>query len=182
VNNKIEFINNVWISSRGKLLDRILWFLGWIFLIGNIGIIAMEGIGGTSIFMILFVIALLFIVRRNIKNSGKYIRSKCIVTFADEMVFWEYPNIDMHDGKGICRLIYTVPKEYINSVALSKELNSIRFACCPLIQSVYHDGKERDIDCRIKRKECVLIAYNCDIYELRELFEKHTDEKVRIFD
>lgn len=173
VMEKIQFKNKIWLPASGRILDRILNISAYIYLLGNVVIMLAEKpsfkISASALVAIVFIIW----TKRNLKKKGIYIETDCIITFSDNMLIWEYPDIDFRDGRGMLYVKYLIRKEDIVSVAMSSELNSVRLKCNPTVECTNKNGKTKIIN--YKSKGCILITYNYNIYDIAEKYKKYMD-------
>lgn len=155
---QFQCINRVWVSGKGKILDKILWICGWIYLAGITGMLFMGEADEISIPFVCFIIIIMIWSRRNKMRSGAYVESVCILTFSNGNMLWEYPQISM--GKEICSVQYSISQSCIQEVAYSSQMQSVRIVCRPQVKITDMSGKIKEEDYLEKKKDCILILYN----------------------
>lgn len=169
----IEFTNKVWIETKGRTITRVLNICGWIYVLCNIVLFIMEGISIENLIWTIAAIILIIYTRNELKIKGKYIVCDCKLTFAYNQLIWEYPQIDMQDGRGLAKIVYKMDAERINRVALSEELQSIRVECSPVVEYMNSKNKSDTLDFQKSRKKCILILYNYDIRVVEEKIKNY---------
>lgn len=177
---QFQCINKVWISEKGRILDRVLWVCGWICLVLNLIVLLMEGKEAVSLPSVIFAFCVLFWSGLNKKRTGRYTDSLCILYFADQMLIWEYPELDLGTGRGVQYVKYTVIPAAIEDVQMSYELQSIRLSCKPLIESTDKRGKKSTLDCLRKNRQCSLILYNENVEYVQYCIQRYLNVNVNI--
>lgn len=178
---QIEFTNKLWISQKGKKVDKILRCCCWIYLILQIVNIAM---GETTIQNVgTAALALLGIIwiRSDMKASGKYVNTKCKITFSKDKIVWEYPEMDPGSSKSMSSIKYDIDTDKIKNISISHDIMSLRLECSPVIEYISFGKKKRE-DYREKNKSCVLIIYNYDLKVLQRLFGRYTGKEIEFVD
>ena len=178
---QIEFINKIWISNRGRLVDKLLNICCWIYLILDLLLIVMEGTEIVNTITCILAIMIILHTRKNIKNSGYYMQAECRIIFSTENIIWEYPKVTLPIYKGKYKIRYEIDINKIKSIIFSKKLQSCRVECSPLIKYI---GEKRNkiIDFRKNNKSCILIVYNFDMQHLEYLFRKYTGMQIDVID
>ena len=141
----------------------------------------MDGI--TFEYVLHIIIALLVILYAKPgekKEKGRYVLCRCKLTFDDDKLIWEYPEIDLQDGKGILSIRYIVEKAKIQEIVFSEQLQSICFRCKPIVEHIHRNGKVKRVDYRNKVKSHSLILYNNDLEAIISLCEDELGIKVQI--
>jgi hypothetical protein len=178
---EIQFTNKVWISQKGKLLDIVLNVCCWVYLLLDIVVILMEGFSAYTIFSFVAAVIIILWTSVHIKNNGKYEETDCKITFSKSKIVWEYLNINMPIYKGQAHIIYNIDAEKIKSISLSNKIQSIRVECSPLVECI-NEKKKKTVDYRKNNKSCVLIIYNYNVDEIRDLFLQYIGKTVDIID
>lgn len=178
---EIQFINKVWISEKGIVLDRILNICCWIYSLLVLVVIVMEGIQLET--MITFAAAIIIIIWTHFhsKRTGHYIQAECKISFSKNKIVWEYPNINMPAYKGTSSIKYTIDASKIINVSISSEINSLRLECLPLVE-YKGQRKHKIIDFSHRREACVLIIYNYNLDTIKSLFDEYINVKIDIVD
>lgn len=179
---RYEFCNKVWVSEKGRYLDRILWLCGWILLILNLIMFVMEGTGAVSIGYLLFIVLMLVWVHSNMKNNGKYVEMPCVLTFGNRHLIWEYPSMQIRPKKDVVSMKYFVETEEIIGVQVSNKMKSIRLACMPTIEYQKQNGTVEITDCAKKQNPQDLILYCENIEYIQELIRKYLGVEIDMFD
>ncbi len=142
----------------------------------------MEGIKEVSITTLIFAIVMIGWSKTNMKRVGRYVESLCILNFSNNMLIWEYPELDMDNRREVVCAKYTVTAESIVDVALSHRMQSIRLACKPIIENTDSSGRKKMTNCQEKNKQCILIMYDEKVEYVQYLIQKYLNVQVNIVD
>lgn len=172
--------NKVWVSVKGKTLDKIIWICGWMYLVGCLGLFFMDGIESISFPFLIFIILTMIWSRTNRRRSGKYVESICILKVFWRQLIWEYPQINM--GKGEVSVRYMIAEDCIEEILYSSQMQSIRILCRPQIEIKDVKGKETALDYQKEKKDCVLILYNEKTKDVVSCLEKYLNVEISQID
>ena len=178
---QIQFKNKVWVEKKGRWLDMFLLVSLWIYFVLQCIVVLMEGPSFAKIFMAAAAAAGIICISRYRKIIGYYEEAQCRISFSEEMIIWEYPEIILPINKGKCSLKYVIQRDEIKSIALSNQLQSVRVECSPVAE--YNSGKKRkSLDYRNGNKNCILVIYNYDLNELQRLFSRYVKTNIYVID
>lgn len=178
---ELRFINKVWISPKEKAAERVLKTCCWVYLFLDMILMLMEGIRPRSVLSGAAVFFAVFFIRSNVKRRGHYTETECQIRFEEKRIQWDYPGIDLGDGRGTVSLGYDIAAHKIKNISLSHEMRSIRLECSPLIYYDYK-GMVKTIDYEKKDKSCVLILYHDNVSRIRDLLNQYTHVKIQAID
>lgn len=178
---EIQFVNKVWISQKGRLLDKILKVCSCIYLLLNVVIILMEGFSVYIVCTSIIALVIILWTSKCIKNNGEYQETNCKITFLENKIIWEYPDINMPIYKGKVHIIYNIDTENIKNISISNKIQSIRIECSPVIEYIRGEHK-KIIDYRKNKKSCVLIIYNYNLDRIKELLLKYIGKTIDVVD
>lgn len=179
---RFEFYNKIWVSEKGRFLNKVLWVCGWLLLVLNLVMFIMEGSAAVSGVTLIFIILMLVWSRSSMGSNGRYIESLCILTFTENKLIWEMPELEIRSKKDAVSMKYTLETEDVIGVQISNEMKSIRIACTPLIETQTQNGEVKVKDCRRKQDPHDLILYYEDIKYVENLIQKYLGVEIDIFD
>lgn len=175
---EFRFINRVWISVKGKALDKALLICACIAIPLELAGMALDGITLSSVAMLLVFIVTAVWARKNRKRQGRYIECECVLRFRAGRLLWEYPSIDIAGNGKNQSIVYLLEKDRIDAIQLSSELKSIRVICRPVIERTDKNRKTTIVDYSKKNKQCALILYNHQVEKIGRLMEKYLNSTV----
>lgn len=178
---ELRFINKVWISPKEKAAERVLKTCCWVYLFLDMILMLMEGIRPRSVLSGAAVFFAVFFIRSNVKRRGHYTETECRIRFEEKRIQWDYPGIDLDDGKGMVSLQYDIDGNKIKNISVSHELRSIRLECSPLL-SYGRKGVIKTIDYKKGNRSCVLILYYDDMARMQELINKYIHVRMQTVD
>lgn len=170
---EISFKNKVWIAQRKLGVHKWLIILCSIYLILSSVVIIMEGVTFFRGFSVFAAIIIVIWSKTQDKKAGEYVEADCKISFSDNCIRWEYPDITLQPGKPNSHVIYNFSSDDIKNITVSSEMGSMRVECSPVVEYIT-GGNHKTIDFRKGNKSCVLITYNYNIYELEDLFRQYT--------
>ena len=93
----------------------------------------------------------------------------------------EYPKIEIESKPGQMGIKYTILKDSITEVSLSKEMHSIRLLGRPIMIMI-ENKKRRIVDFQKKKRGCTLILYYDKIEEIEKLMRKYMNIDINFVD
>lgn len=175
---EFRFINRVWISVKGKALDKALLICACIAIPLELVSMAMDGITLSSSAMLLVLVIMAGWARTNRKRQGHYTECECVLRLGPGKMRWEYPSIDMTGGGKKQSIVYLVEDNRIDAIQLSMVLKSIRVICRPVIEKTDKNKKTTIVDCGKKDRQCALILYNDQAERIGSLMEKYLNHAI----
>ena len=178
----LEFINKIWVPDKPRIWERFLQVLIIIYCFLQIFIFIMDSnIDAKSCVFLILAIYAGFWISKQMKRKGKYVEAKCILRFSDGKLVLEYPKIEIESKPGQLGIKYTILKDSITEVSLSKEMHSIRLLGRP-IMIMTENKKRRIIDFQKKKRICTLILYYDKIEEIEKLMRKYLNIDINFVD
>lgn len=178
---KIEFINKIWIKKGPYIWERFLMALLAVYCALQVFIFLMGDIDARSVWFVFLAFILLVWYRKQVKKKGEYRNSKCILSFEASVLYWEYPMLQVEDGRTGKYVRYKIPYDSIVNIAVSHELRSIRLVCRPELK-VEENRKIKIKDFEGKKETCTLVLYYEEIDIIKDLFIKYAAAEFEIVD
>ena len=172
---QISFTNKVWTGKKPGILSGILKVLVIIYAVLNIIVVVLDGFSWGSATGLAFVFFVISFSTVNHSKKGEYVESECILTFYPQCLVWEYPRLDLQDGKGVMSVKYTVRNYAVKSLAFSRKMQSVRLRCRPIIECVDKMGNQEIRDCSKNGGEVSLILYQENPEKVCRLMETYLE-------
>ena len=179
---EVQFINKVWISQKGRKVNKFLCLLCLIYVVLDFLIFIMEGIQMMPLISCIAALILMIWTGKNSKIKGCYIETMCKIEFQWGKIKWQYPSVDFCNGQGIVSVVYYIDETRIKNILVRKEMQSLRMECYPMVECKNRIGKIKTVDYNKNNKVCVLIIYNDNLKKIEELFRQYIKRNIEFVD